>query len=134
MTYNGPAPAWEGRHVVVAKLPHLGVVLVDRKGELLYAFVPDKPGAKCTGSCTATWPPFQLTHGKVLDSSPELEESQIGIEADPEGGRMVRFSGWLLHTYTGDTLPWVAQGQGLDSDGGHWYVISRSGKLVTNKL
>jgi predicted lipoprotein with Yx(FWY)xxD motif len=56
----------------MAKLPHLGVVLVDGKGHPLYAFVPDKPRAVCTGSCAAVWRPFQLTHGKVLDTSPAL--------------------------------------------------------------
>jgi hypothetical protein len=44
---------------------------------------------------------------------------------------MVKFGGWLLHNYTGDTSPGVASGQDLSSDGGHWYVISSSGKLVT---
>jgi predicted lipoprotein with Yx(FWY)xxD motif len=129
--YKGPAPASETRHVIVAELPHLGMVLVDGKSHPLYVFVPDKPGAVCTGSCAAVWPPFQLTHGKVLDTSPALEESLIAIEPDPEGGRMVKFGGWLLHNYTGDTSPGVANGQGLSSDGGHWYVISTSGKLVT---
>jgi hypothetical protein len=38
----------------MAKLPHLGVVLVDGKGHPLYAFVPDKPGAVCTRT---TWIP-----------------------------------------------------------------------------
>jgi predicted lipoprotein with Yx(FWY)xxD motif len=128
--YAGPAPSAETRHVVVAELPHLGVVLVDGKHYPLYAFVPDKPGVVCAGSCNATWPPFQLTHGKVLDISPELEEGKVSVAPDPEGGRMVRFGGWLLHNYVGDGTPGVAKGQGLSSNGGHWYVISTSGKLV----
>jgi hypothetical protein len=70
----------------------------------------------------------------VIDSSPVLEESLVSTEPDPEnhrvGDRVVKFAGWVLHSYSGDTRPSTANGQGRNSYGGHWYVVSPSGKLV----
>jgi predicted lipoprotein with Yx(FWY)xxD motif len=119
------------KHVVVARLPHFGVVLVTGMGYTLYAFVPEKHGeTACTGSCASVWPTFQVPRGNSLDTSPDLSVPLITVERDPAGGRMVRYAGWLLHRYVGDTTPGMTSGQGLHSNGGHWYLISHSGNLV----
>jgi predicted lipoprotein with Yx(FWY)xxD motif len=115
----------------------VGLVLIDGKGFMLYAFVPDKRGAVCAGSCVASWPPFTLTREHVLDASPILNIERFAIEPKehyPEGARVVSYAGWLLHSFVGDTSPGVARGQGLHSDGGHWYLILPSGKLVTTAV
>jgi predicted lipoprotein with Yx(FWY)xxD motif len=124
------------RHIVTGKLPRVGVVLVDGAGHALYAFVPDRGGpAACTGACAATWPPLRFTIEGTLDSSPALEESLVSAEPDPEnhavGDRIAKFAGRVVYTYSGDTGPGTAAGQGLHSYGGRWYLISPSGKLVT---
>ena len=117
-------------------LPHVGVVLVDRKGQALYAFAPDKdrPGA-CTGPCAHVWPPIRLTIEMVIDTSPALEESLLTTEPDPErhqvGDRVVKFGGHVVHTYTREPTPGSAVGQGLNGYGGHWYLIYPSGKVNT---
>ena len=130
------SPEVDTRHIVVKRLPRAGLVLVDGKGYLLYAFVPDRPGATCTGRCAATWPPFTLTREHVLDTSPLLSLELLAIEPKeryPEGTRVVRFGGWLLHSYVGDTSPGIPTGQALHSEGGHWYLVSSRGKLVTSE-
>jgi len=124
------------RHIVTGKLPHTGIVLVDGKGYAIYAFVPDKHGpSACTGACARVWPPIRLTIEKVIDSSPVLDESLVSTEPDPEnhlvGDRVVKFAGRVVHTYIRDSAPRRAAGQGVHSFGGHWYLISPSGKLVT---
>jgi predicted lipoprotein with Yx(FWY)xxD motif len=128
--YKGPAPNWETRHVIVVSSRNFGSVLADGKHHVLYAFSPDAPGAACSDSCNVTWPPFQLTHGKVLDTATALEVPLVSVVPDPEGGRMVKYANWLLHNYIGDRSPESTAGQGLDSFGGHWYLISSSGRLV----
>ncbi len=124
------------RHIVTGELPHVGIVLVDGKGYAIYAFVPDKHGpTACARACARVWPPIRLTIEKVIDSSPVLDETLVSTEPDPEnhrvGDRVVKFAGRVVHTYTRDTAPRRAAGQGVHSFGGHWYLISRSGKLVT---
>jgi predicted lipoprotein with Yx(FWY)xxD motif len=134
---GGLSPPADTRHVVVRELPHHGLVLVDGEGRTLYVFVPDKPGATCTGSCATTWPPFELTPEHVLDSAPSVSIELIKVqpkERYPAGLRMVSYAGRLLHSYAGDTSAGMIRGQGLHSDGGHWYLISTSGKPITGTL
>ncbi len=130
VTYKGPAPASETRHVVVKRVPHSGLVLVDGKGYALYGYLPDRGGSVCVEECAHVWPPFRLTPANVLDTSPALAEELIAVVHDPKGGRMVKYGGWLLHSYTGDTSPGAVNGQGMSSYGGHWYLISPSGALI----
>ncbi len=130
------SPPADTRHIVVRALPRLGIVMVDGRGHSLYAFVADEKGATCVGGCAATWPPFILKRGDVLDTSPALSEERITTEPKEryrEGVRVVRYAGWLLHSYIGDSLPGVAKGQGLHADGGHWYLLAPSGKLIKAK-
>jgi predicted lipoprotein with Yx(FWY)xxD motif len=127
-------PGYLTIHVVIERLPRLGVVLVDGRGRTLYAFAPDKHRTvTCTGSCAAMWPAFKLSPRQALDSSPVLRASLVGTVPDPEGGRVVTFAGWPLYTYVGDTRSGTANGQGLKSHGGFWYAVSRSGALVTKE-
>ena len=44
---------------------------------------------------------------------------------------MVTYHGWPLYTYLGDDRPLRATGQGVDADGGYWYVMRPSGAIVT---
>jgi predicted lipoprotein with Yx(FWY)xxD motif len=135
---NGPVSSANTRHIVTRRLGHLGIVLVDGEGYALYAFVPDNGSSSnaCTGACTRTWPPIRLTIEMVIDSSPALEEPLVSTEPDPErhqvGDRVVKFAGRVLHNYVGDTSPGTANGQGVHSYGGHWYMLTPTGKLVTN--
>jgi predicted lipoprotein with Yx(FWY)xxD motif len=124
-------PGYLTIHVVVKRLPRLGIVLVNGRGRTLYAFVPDEHRAvTCTGSCATLWPAFKLSPSQALDSSPALSTSLVGTVPDPEGDRVVTFAGWPLYTYAGDTRAGIANGQGLNSHGGRWYAVSPSGALV----
>jgi predicted lipoprotein with Yx(FWY)xxD motif len=40
---------------------------------------------------------------------------------------VVTYAGWPLYTYVGDTQAGLASGQGLDLEGGVWYVLRTSG-------
>jgi hypothetical protein len=48
-------------------------------------------------------------------------------------GAWVTYAHWPLYTYVSDTAPGQASGQALNLNGGLWYVISPSGKLITKK-
>jgi predicted lipoprotein with Yx(FWY)xxD motif len=133
--HRGPVSAANTRHIEAKKLPFLGWVLVNGDGRTLYAFVAaaHRTGA-CTGPCAAVWPPMRLTIEGTFDAAPSLREELVTSEADPEGhrvgDRVVKFAGRVVHTYVGDYSPGVANGEGLESNGGHWYVISPSGNLI----
>ena len=107
----------------------LGTVLVDSQGRTLYQFLPD--GGKhvtCTGSCASVWPPVVLPSGAKLGASGGVKASLLSSDPDPSGGRVVTYAGWPLYTYVSDSSPGSHTGQGINTNGGLWYVMSPSGK------
>jgi len=112
----------------------LGTVLVNSRGDTLYMFVPDKrKRVTCKGSCAAVWPPLKLKAGQKATAGGAARKSLLGSDKDPSGGRVVTYAGWPLYTYVGDGKPGQANGQGLDSTGGYWYVLSPAGKVIKKK-
>jgi predicted lipoprotein with Yx(FWY)xxD motif len=88
----------------VASVSGVGKVLVDGKGRTVYILT--KAGTKnvpCTDAsgCTAVWLPVPAP-----------------------------YKGWRLYEYTGDSGSGQANGEGLQSYGGTWYVLNASGVPV----
>jgi predicted lipoprotein with Yx(FWY)xxD motif len=109
----------------------LGVVLVNGQGRTLYMFAPDKHSkVTCTGGCAAVWPPLKLSSGQTPAAAGQAQQSLLGSDADPGGGRVVTYAGWPLYTYTADTASGAASGQALNLNGGLWYVLTPSGKVI----
>lgn len=123
-------PAYE---ITTAQLGGLGTVLVNGKGFTLYIYVPDSQSSqsRCTGICAGSWPPVELPAG--VTSAPEAGEVRanlLGTTSRPGGGTQVTYNGWPLYTWTGDSAPGQATGQGIYNLGGLWYVIRPDGSLV----
>ena len=115
-------------------LPKLGTVLVDSKGLTLYMFVPDKrKKVTCKDTCAAIWPPVRLPKGAKLVASGKAKSQLLGSDPNPAGGRVVTYNRWPLYTYVADTAPGQANGQALNLNGGLWYVLAPSGKLIRKK-
>jgi predicted lipoprotein with Yx(FWY)xxD motif len=124
------------KHVVVStrRLPKLGVVLVDAKGRTLYMFVPDKrKKVTCVATCAAVWPPVKLAKGAKPTAKGKTKAKLLGSDRDPAGGRVVTYHGWPLYAYVGDTSAGQATGQALNLNGGLWYVVAPSGKVIKKK-
>jgi predicted lipoprotein with Yx(FWY)xxD motif len=103
-------------------------VLVDAEGYPLYIYVPDKHEAvTCAGECAVVWPPvFEAAHAHVR-AGPGVETDLLGTDPDPVGGTVVTYNHWPLYTYAEDPQPGFATGQGLDVDGGLWYLMRPDG-------
>jgi predicted lipoprotein with Yx(FWY)xxD motif len=116
------------------KLPKLGTVLVNSKGRTLYMFVPDKrKKVTCVGSCAAVWPPVKLPKGAKAVAAGKAKAALLGSDRNPPGGRVVTYNKWPLYTYVSDRAPGQAKGQALNLNGGLWYVLSPSGKVIRTK-
>jgi predicted lipoprotein with Yx(FWY)xxD motif len=129
--------AGSARTVVIStrKLPHLGYVLVDSRGRTLYMFVPDKrKKVTCVGACAVLWPPVKLPHGARAVAKGRAKAALLGSDPNPAGGRVVTYARWPLYTYITDTRPGMATGQALDLNGGLWYVVAPSGKVIRTKV
>ena len=110
---------------VTLKAARIGerTVLTNAHGRTLYLFAPDTPTiSRCTGLCTAYWPP--------VTGSPRAGPGvtgRLGTITRPDGAMQATYDGHPLYTYIGDSGPGQEQGNNLDLNGGLWYVVPVSG-------
>jgi len=111
-----------------------GPVLVTDKGFALYMFPPDGASrVSCTGDCAFAWPPLLVPGGGTVVAGEGVRAGLLGTMPNPDGGgRVVTYHGWPLYTYLGDAGPGTATGQGVNADGGYWYLMRPSGAIVSN--
>jgi predicted lipoprotein with Yx(FWY)xxD motif len=135
MQKGGVAGASHATSTVIVKTRKVKgkVVLVNAKGHTLYAFLKDRrKRVTCTkaNSCSSFWPPLKQSGMHKASARGAAKASLIGSDRNPDGGRSVTYSKWPLYTYTGDSGAGTASGEGKNLNGGLWYVISPSGRLI----
>jgi predicted lipoprotein with Yx(FWY)xxD motif len=115
--------------VIATKTSSLGTFLVDAKGRALYLWDADH-GSKstCSGACAQAWPP--LTTTATPKASGAAKASLLGTTTRADGKREVTYAGHPLYYYEGDTMPGQTTGQGSDSFGSPWWVVSPGGKQL----
>jgi predicted lipoprotein with Yx(FWY)xxD motif len=121
---SGP-PAATGRGTVTLKAVKIGGVLVltNARGFTLYWFAPDTPTvSRCTGSCTAYWPPVIGTPR----AGPGVT-GKLGTVRRSDHTVQATYDGHPLYTYIGDNGPGQANGNNLDLNDGFWYEVRVSG-------
>ena len=120
----------------LASAPFQGLGDVEKsrpEGFTLYVFPPDAAShVTCTGGCASPWPPLLVHAGETVAAGAGVRPGLLGAVPNPGGGRVVTYRGWPLYTYLGDASPGQAVGQGVNDDGGYWYVIRPSGQIVGN--
>ena len=121
---GGPPAAAAGAGVTLKTAKISGItVLTNANGLTLYWFAPDTPAtSKCTGSCTAYWPPV-TGHPRA---GPGVT-GRLGTIKRPGGGLQATYDGHPLYTYIGDNGPGQANGDDLNLNGGLWYEVRASG-------
>jgi predicted lipoprotein with Yx(FWY)xxD motif len=108
----------------------LGKILVDSKGNTLYAFGHDlKNRSRCSGACAMNWPPALAPKKPKVGAG--VSAAKLRVITRTDGGRQLSYAGHPLYRYVGDGKPGDTTGQGLNAFGGVWRVVSASGKGVT---
>lgn len=94
------------------------LVLTDARGFTLYTFKPDTATkTACSGPCAKTWPPLlanqegQTTIDHIGTLSAIQDANGIQVQADSH----------FLYTFSKDTAPGQANGQGV---AGKWFVAT----------
>lgn len=109
-----------------------GLILTDRRGNTLYAFLPDEQGpSTCYDDCAANWPPLMAQGELEVSGNDEdpTDDSLLGTARRDDGGRQVTYNGWPLYFFAGDEGPGDTNGQGV---GDVWYVVSPEGEPITS--
>jgi predicted lipoprotein with Yx(FWY)xxD motif len=118
--------------VTTKSVSGLGKILVNSAGRTLYMFVPDKQKkVTCVAVCAKIWPPLKGTKAKAGGSA---KQSLLSTDSNPAGGRVITYNKWPLYLYLGDPKAGTANGQGLNMNGGLWYVLSPSGAVIKKKV
>ena len=134
---SAPAGASSAAVTISAKtVAGVGTVLVDGQGRTLYLLTSEKGGKiTCTAAngCTEAWPEIVLASGTTAPTAGSgVQSSLLGTVKDASGNREVTYNGWPLYTFSGDSGPGVAKGEGISNFGGTWYVLNSSGNPVTS--
>jgi predicted lipoprotein with Yx(FWY)xxD motif len=100
-------------------------VLTNSKGFTVYSFALDTPAkSNCNGTCAANWPPVT---GSV--TAPGVTGT-FGTIKRSDGSTQATFNGHPLYTFTADTSPGQAKGNGLNAFGGVWHEDTTSGSAA----
>ena len=98
-------------------------VLTNAQGLTLYSFAPDtRTASNCNGTCAQIWPPVP---GPVT-AGPEVTGTLATITR-ADGAAQATYNGHPLYTYTADTAPGQANGNGINASGGVWREVTASG-------
>jgi predicted lipoprotein with Yx(FWY)xxD motif len=101
-------------------------VVTNAQGFTLYSFAPDTATAsKCTGACAQIWPPV------TAPATPEQGVTgNLGTITRSDGSKQATYNEHPLYTYTADTAPGQAKGNGINIDGGVWHEVTASGQAA----
>jgi len=98
-------------------------VLTNAQGSTLYWFAPDTASkSNCTGSCAQIWPPEKGPATAAAGVS-----GTLGTITRSDGTVQATYDGHPLYTYTADSAPGQANGNGVNANGGVWHEVTVSG-------
>jgi predicted lipoprotein with Yx(FWY)xxD motif len=120
-----PGAAGSGAALKTANINGVTVV-TNAQGFTLYSFAPDTATAsKCTGACAQIWPPVSApaTPGQGVTG-------QLGTITRSDGSKQAAYNGHPLYTYTADSAPGQAKGNGINIDRGVWHEVTASGQAA----
>jgi predicted lipoprotein with Yx(FWY)xxD motif len=96
-------------------------VLTNAAGRTLYDLTADTPtSTACSRACTTIWFPLLAT-GAPSSATPLPHQVSVLTDAN---GQQVEYDDHLLYTFSGDTAAGQAQGEGIQSFGGTWHVVT----------
>jgi predicted lipoprotein with Yx(FWY)xxD motif len=125
----GGASASGGTVITTAK-SSAGMVLTNGSGKAVYLWVKDTGDmSNCNGACAGAWPPVTATGTATATGG--AKASDIGTITRSDGTKQVTYDGHPLYYFTGDNGPGTASGQGSDSFGAKWWLVTPTGSDVT---
>jgi predicted lipoprotein with Yx(FWY)xxD motif len=119
-----------GGTVITTATSSAGTVLASGTGKAVYLWAKDTGDmSNCTGACAGAWPPVTTTGTATATGG--AKASDIGTITRSDGTKQVTYDGHPLYYFAGDSGPGTASGQGSDSFGAKWWLVTPAGGDVT---
>jgi len=91
-------------------------ILTNSQGLTLYYRTSDTASSVCSGGCASAWPP--VLSASIPATSTTLP-GKLAVVANANGSQ-VEYNGHPLYTFSGDSAPGQANGEGV---AGVWFVV-----------
>jgi predicted lipoprotein with Yx(FWY)xxD motif len=110
----------------------LGTILVaGPKKMTVYLFEADKGSTStCSEACAQAWPPVTTTGEPKAEGG--AAAADLGTTTRSDGTKQVTYKGHPLYYYVTDQQSGETTGQGVNSFGAAWYVLSPKGNKIDN--
>jgi predicted lipoprotein with Yx(FWY)xxD motif len=108
-------------------------VVVDAHSRTLYRLSGEtRTKLKCTSAtCLGAWPPLTVTSATTKLVAGTGVHGKLTLLHRAKGVLQVMLAGKPLYRFAGDKAPGTATGNGLQSFGGTWNVLSATGAATT---
>jgi predicted lipoprotein with Yx(FWY)xxD motif len=109
----------------------LGTILAAGPKRLtVYLFAADTGAAStCSGGCAQVWPPVTTTGAPKAEGG--AVAADLGTITRSDGSKQVTYKGHPLYWYVSDSQAGETTGQGVNSFGAPWWVMSPNGSQIT---
>jgi predicted lipoprotein with Yx(FWY)xxD motif len=127
---NSAAASGSGGTVITTATASGNTFLTNASGRAIYLWVADTGDkSMCSGACAGAWPP--VTASGAVTASGSAKASDLGTITRSDGTKQVTYDGHPLYYFSGDSGAGTAAGQGSDSFGAKWWLVTPSGSDVT---
>jgi predicted lipoprotein with Yx(FWY)xxD motif len=107
-----------------------GVYLTGASGRAIYLWVADSNGmSSCSGACAKVWPP--VTTDGTPSAGKGVQASDLGTITRSDGTKQVTYKGHPLYYFVSDTSAGSTTGEGSDSFGAKWWLLTPAGSAIT---
>jgi predicted lipoprotein with Yx(FWY)xxD motif len=128
-TTASTAAATTGVTISTAKA-HGQTYLTGPSGRAIYLWVADTGDkSNCSGACAQAWPPV-TTKGKAVAGS-GVNAADLGTTTRSDGTEEVTYKGHPLYYFVADKTAGSTSGEGSDSFGAKWWLVSPAGAAIT---
>jgi predicted lipoprotein with Yx(FWY)xxD motif len=107
-----------------------GAFLTDSAGKSLYLFASDtSTKSTCSAACLTAWPALTTTGAPTAGTG--LTASDLGTITGTNGKKQVTYNGHPLYYFAGDSSAGQTNGQGSNSFGALWWLVTPAGAALT---
>jgi predicted lipoprotein with Yx(FWY)xxD motif len=125
-----PASGSATATVIESHAGSAGSFLTNSSGRAVYLWAADSMNkSTCSGACAGAWPPV-TSMGKVTAAN-GAKAADLGTITRSDGTKQVTYLGHPLYYFAGDSGPGQTNGQGSDSFGAKWWLVTPAGMKIT---